>query len=351
MTAKHVDVSLVLPPERQQAVAIRHEMTVEELIGQVAKIQQVMQAVMKKDEHYGVIPGTTPKPTLLKAGAEKLCLLFRLDPQYESFESWDGAHLTVKSRCTLYHIPTGERRGSGEGSCSTKESKYAYRQGKRACPACGVETIFKSKHAPRNKPNAKPGWFCWAAKGGCGAEFAPDDKGILEQNTDRVPNPDLPDQYNTVLKMANKRSLIAASLNVTAASDIFTQDLEDLPKTARQEEAMSDEELSQPAERPAARAPRARAAEKRAPAREEPPPSEPEAGFDEDGPIGKEQQREIWDAVRARAGQLAMDPTQLLGQALRKVGKEKSADLLMSGLVPFLNLIEFFPGEGEEIPQ
>ena len=32
----------------------------------------------------------------------------------------------------------------------------------------------------------------------------------------------------TVLKMANKRSLVAAVLNATAASDIFTQDIEDM---------------------------------------------------------------------------------------------------------------------------
>jgi hypothetical protein len=40
-------------------------------------------------------------------------------------------------------------------------------------------------------------------------------------------NDDLADSYNTVLKMANKRALVAGILNVTAASDVFTQDLED----------------------------------------------------------------------------------------------------------------------------
>ena len=47
-----------------------------------------------------------------------------------------------------------------------------------------------------------------------------------------MPNEDLADQYNTVLKMANKRSLVAAVLNSTAASDIFTQDIEDMPQFA-----------------------------------------------------------------------------------------------------------------------
>jgi len=38
------------------------------------------------------------------------------------------------------------------------------------------------------------------------------------------------DLANTILKMANKRSLVAAVLNTTAASDIFTQDIEDIPE-------------------------------------------------------------------------------------------------------------------------
>ena len=36
------------------------------------------------------------------------------------------------------------------------------------------------------------------------------------------------DHYNTVLKMAKKRALVDAVLTATAASDIFTQDLEDI---------------------------------------------------------------------------------------------------------------------------
>jgi hypothetical protein len=197
------------------------ELSVQQVVDQAAKIQEVMKAVMHKDEHYGVIPGTK-KPTLLKAGAEKLCLVFRLDPQYSIIEKMTGDHLTIFSTCVLYHIPTGNRMGSGMGSCSTKEQKYAYRQAGRACPACGLEgSIQRSKFG--NK-----GWYCYAKMGGCGVEFEPDDKTITEQDTKRVANPDIADQYNTVLKMANKRSLIAAVLNVTAASDLFTQDLEDL---------------------------------------------------------------------------------------------------------------------------
>jgi len=44
----------------------------------------------------------------------------------------------------------------------------------------------------------------------------------------KVENPDIADTYNTVLKMAKKRAYVDGILSATAASDIFTQDLEDI---------------------------------------------------------------------------------------------------------------------------
>jgi len=202
-------------------------LSVTDVRAQVNLIQHIMKEVMKRDEHYGVIPGTGTKPSLLKAGAEKLCLTFRLDPQYEIEQKQDGKHLTIVSKCTLYHIPSGQRFGSGMGSCSTLESKYAYRTSSRKCPSCGAEAIIKGKDF---KNDGKPtGWVCFAKKNGCGAKFKDGDEAIEKQAIGRIPNEDVADQYNTVLKMANKRSLVAAVLNATAASDIFTQDIEDMP--------------------------------------------------------------------------------------------------------------------------
>lgn len=206
--------------------AIEGELSVAQVLAQVQKIQDLMRSGMKDNEHFGIIPGTNNKPTLLKPGAEKLCLMFRLAPEYDSGERYDGDHLTIKSKCVLTHIPTGRRLGSGEGSCSTKEVKYAYRQASRKCPTCGKEAII------RGKKEYGGGWLCFKRKDGCGAKFKDGDATIEGQQVGRIPNEDLADQYNTILKMANKRSLIAAVLNVTAASDIFTQDLEDQEETA-----------------------------------------------------------------------------------------------------------------------
>jgi len=214
------------------AIVARDEISVAEVVAQHEKIVQVMQAVMKPDVHYGIIPGVR-NPSLFKAGAETLLVALRLAPHYVSEKIWhDDGHLTVSVACTLKHIPTGLEVATGEGLCSSRESRYAYRQGGRVCPECGKDTIIKGK------AEYGGGWICFAKKGGCGAKW-PDDSEQARtfETTDigRVDNPDLADTFNTVLKMADKRALIAAVLNGTAASDVFTQDVEDSQPSASAE--------------------------------------------------------------------------------------------------------------------
>ena len=206
----------------------KYELTAAEVVAQGQKIQEVMRAAMKPDEDYGVIPGTSrkdkdgnekTKPTLLKPGAEKLLLLFRLAPTFEVEKTCDGEHREIFVRCKLTHIISGDFVGEGVGECSTRESKYAWRQADRRCPKCEQPAIFKSKK--------DGGWFCWDKKGGCGTQFRAGDQAIESQEIGRKPNPDLADTYNTVTKMACKRALVMAVLNTTGASFLFTQDLED----------------------------------------------------------------------------------------------------------------------------
>lgn len=207
--------------QRSHAIVARDEITVQQLLGQAAKVKEAMRLAMVDGVHYGKVPGVS-KPTLLKPGAETLLVLLRLAPYYESEKIWqDEGHLTVAARVTLRHIPTGMIVAQGEGMCSTRETKYAYRQQSRVCPACGMEAIIKGK------AEYGGGWVCFKKKDGCGAKYADDDTRITDQAVGKMPNPDLPDTYNTVLKMADKRALVAAVLNGTAASDIFTQDVED----------------------------------------------------------------------------------------------------------------------------
>jgi hypothetical protein len=209
-----------------QDTPVLHEsvLSTSEVVAQVQLIQHVMQEVMQDGEHYGVIPGCGSKPALLKAGAEKLCFTFRLAPDYK-VERHDlpSGHREYEVRCELTHIDTGRFIAAGVGLCSSMESKYRWRKAGRKCPECGEEAIIKGKREYGG------GWLCFKKKGGCGAKWNDGADVIESQQEGRVENEDIADVFNTVLKMAKKRAHVDATITATAASDIFTQDIGDLP--------------------------------------------------------------------------------------------------------------------------
>jgi hypothetical protein len=209
----------------QYAEGVGGELSVKAVMAQVQKIQELMKLVMKENEHYGKIPGTD-KPTLLKAGAEKLGFVFRLVATYDVNEHDLGnGHREYRVLCTVKKMGTGEVVGQGVGVCSTLESKYRWRNQNRKCPVCGAETIIQGKE------EFGGGWLCWKKKGGCGAKFPPEDARINGQAVGKVENTDIADVYNTVLKIGKKRAHVDAMITSCAASDIFTQDLEEMQVT------------------------------------------------------------------------------------------------------------------------
>lgn len=161
------------------------------------EVADLIAKALTKDTDYGVIPGTGTKPTLLKPGAERLVKAFGCVARYHIVETerdhnfpvnwtkrrkvwdknirgkftWSEEHGTAEGlyryvvRAEIVRLDASEVVGDGLGSCSTMESKYVDR--------------------PR-------------------------------------------DSENTVLKMAQKRALVAAVLNAFGLSDRFTQDVEDL---------------------------------------------------------------------------------------------------------------------------
>jgi hypothetical protein len=213
----------------------------EQMKNQVQAIQLAMRDVMIEGTHFGVIPGTGDKPALLKAGAEKIGMLFRIFASFEiGRDDLPGLHREYIITCTLKDS-RGVVVGQGLGSCSTMESKYRYRIGARKCPKCGKDTITKGKE------EFGGGWFCFAKKGGCGAKFGDADTAITQQQIGQIENKDIADVYNTVLKMAKKRAHVDAILTATAASDIFTQDVEDnLPIDAEYREVRREDPKQAP---------------------------------------------------------------------------------------------------------
>lgn len=196
------------------------------LIAYQAK-KDLIDGIMRDGVDYGVIPGTN-KPTLLKAGAEKATSFFGLSTRFKdagTVEDWTGeAHggepfFFYRLTCELW-------RGdffvaSADGSCNSWEKKYRYRSSSRVCPTCGKETIIKGKEEYGG------GWLCFAKKGGCGAKFKDGDSAVEGQSVGQVKNEDTADLVNTILKMAEKRALVAATLIATGLSEYFTQDVED----------------------------------------------------------------------------------------------------------------------------
>ena len=206
-------------------------LTPAQITKQVQLIQQVMKDHMQVDEHYGVIPGTL-KPTLYQAGAQKLALLFRLGVRPTvTFRVIEKDFIFYEVRVDVYHIPTGQHVSAGMGSCSSREEKYAYRNAARKCPSCGNEAIIQGKveYAPKGPGYAKGGFVCFKKKGGCGKAFRDDDETITKQKAGKIPNENIWELHNTILKIAVKRACNTGVLNATAASDIFTVDVEDLP--------------------------------------------------------------------------------------------------------------------------
>lgn len=182
--------------------ALDRSATASEIRQQVNLIQEVMKAVMKDGTHFGTIPGTD-KPTLYKAGSEKILATFRIgcDPIVEDLSTHDEARYRVRARA--FHQGTGVELGAGVGEASSNEERYRWR-------AAVCQEEYDATPIDRRR-------LKWKRSG----------DPIPQVRTEHA------DLANTVLKMAKKRAQIDMTLTVTAASDVFTQDIEDLPEDLR----------------------------------------------------------------------------------------------------------------------
>jgi len=225
------------------------------------RVQRIKREMMTDGVHYGTIPNVD-KPSLAKAGAEVLAMIYSLTPSYRveliAGDSVSGPPVLYNVTCQLHLGSTdGPVTAEGVGSCNSWEKKYRYRDAERSCPKCGAPGTIIAKKNFGNKPSFVPGWLCWnkpeRGKNGCGAEFAERDPAIVQQQRGRIDNPDPLDLDNTILKMAKKRAYTDAVLTGTASSDLFTQDLEDTPHDDAPGTAPVS---SQPASAPAPETPR-----------------------------------------------------------------------------------------------
>lgn len=189
-------------------------MSLQELKQRASMVSQIKSQIMVPNVHFGKIPGCGDKPTLLKNGAEMLCMAFRLasDTKIEVADLGNGHR---EYTITTMLMSNGELVATGVGSCSTMESKYRYRGNE-------LELVGDCPKDYWNKPRPNKYNGHTAKKDETGAWK-------LYKKGAKTENPDIADTYNTVLKMASKRSLIDATLKATGGSCEFTQDIEDNP--------------------------------------------------------------------------------------------------------------------------
>jgi len=204
-----------------------HPLSASQIREQVNLIQEVMKSVMRENEHYGKIPGCGDKPSLLKPGAEKLMFTFRLvaDPEVEVFELYHPTvvgHREYRVKVRISSM-SGTYMGGGIGSCSTMENKYRFRGGEKINTGHPVPKEYWNLKKEGKNSEAQ------ALIGGPGFGTAKFDGSWMICELGEKQEHDNPaDFYNTCEKMAKKRALVDATLTVTAASDIFTQDIEEL---------------------------------------------------------------------------------------------------------------------------
>lgn len=192
-------------------------------------ILEYVRGEMKEGQHYYTSKSFTredgeeprdsdraEKPSLKKEGALNLAHLLHCRPrvaQREKETDVDG-HFSVTTMVQLISLRTGEIVGEGEGYCSTRESKYAWRWLPEWEVPEAQRAGLKSRRVQIKRGARKGQWMSMF----------------------RFTNPDLADLFNTILKLSYKRALVAGVLTLPLVSEVFTQDVEDLEPEDEDEE-------------------------------------------------------------------------------------------------------------------
>lgn len=167
------------------------------------QLRECMRAVLRENTDYGTIPGMGDRPALFKPGAEKLLQWFGFGHTMERTDTerdGDGKRLGITYRCTVIKGLPGQTVvvASCEGYAGYDEDKY-----------------YTSAEDATAKEQAN-------------ARRYSRDVNLLKCREYRAP-------WNTMMKMAEKRALVGAAIQATAASGLFTQDIEDIAPPAPEE--------------------------------------------------------------------------------------------------------------------
>lgn len=182
-------------------------------------------SMFKENVHFGKIPGCD-KPSLFKPGAELVAQMMGVRPEYEKEEiDLPGGHKEYRYKCHLFHIQSGIKVGEHESTCSTTESKYAFRT-----------EIVKDENDPDIHKSPPKEW--WETKNPeliGGNQFRVRKKRVFEKKKwiekwviiKFLPVENPSDNYHTCKSQGMKRSFVGAIRTLSACSDKFTDSVED----------------------------------------------------------------------------------------------------------------------------
>ncbi len=190
-----------------------------------ARIEEIQGSLLTEGVDFGSVAGS--KLTLLKPGAEKLADFYRyaadFEPQRLVGDGVTAPPFTYLVKCRL-HLGSldGPVVATGFGAANVWEERNNRPGRKRlVCPECGSIGSLKF--------TARQAYWCIPDRGGCGANVEKGDERIRQ--IEATANPW--DLENTVCKIAEKRSFVDGVLRATAASGLFTQDIEDADHSER----------------------------------------------------------------------------------------------------------------------
>jgi hypothetical protein len=173
------------------------------LTERIKRMLEIQKNVMKKDIHFGIITGCKQN-SLYQPGSQILSVAFKLGHEpykIEDLGSSDEIRYRVTDRVFLQGTDVTIAYGIGE--CSSSEEKYAWKR-------CYSEKEYEATPIDRKK-----------------IKYSEYNGKAQETKVIRTSPADV---ANTILKMARKRANVSGTIEALAASEVFTQDLEDLPE-------------------------------------------------------------------------------------------------------------------------
>jgi hypothetical protein len=165
-------------------------MTIQHMVERRKLIRQTIEEAMEEGVHYGIIPGTGDRMSLLKEGAEMLLSMFHIavEPVVTDLSTATEVRFRVECRGTV----NGMYVGSGIGICSSNEEKYRWRKPKSQAEYDDAEpTMRRIKYGISG-----------------GKEFK--DRQVRQSPYDAI---------QTVLSMAEKRARVDLCKGALAASE------------------------------------------------------------------------------------------------------------------------------------